>query len=1164
MLSGVKSVTYFDSYQSVVSSYPCVSAITEAGDLYCWGYNAYGQVGNGTTESQLTPYHVLSGEKVKSVTCSSSHFPCILVITEAGDLYCWGDNYFGQVGNGKTENQLTPYYVLSGVKLVTSFDSCTSAITETGDLYCWGHNGGGQIGNGTTENQLTPVKVLSDVKSVSYSYDCVSAIIENGDLYCWGANYDGQVGNGTTESQLTPFKVSFEDSSDDIARFTLSETASGTLKDNTLTFSGHIYLKDGKTASSEEWQSIVNSINWSSSEPSVATDIKCKPVTDGNEQGDIAITVSVSLKSVGTATVTGTTANGLSSSCNIKVDDKSIVSSFFLDSAKTVTLGDTFPIFGTLTLNDDVEVTPELTKKEVDSIRWTSSDQNILEDSNIKCSGSNTPNSHSINLMLMITPKKEGTVTLTGTIDGITKSCVVIVGKYASILSFEFADDYNLKTTTNGIKDLNINGVVTFDEDGDMSEEILDKIISWSSSNTAIADISKKTYDKDLTSNSAAFNIYITPKNTGTVVITGETIDGKKLSCKIQIGIDDFNFLNSYSYFNEDEGYYITSSDYKKLTKNLNFIDKDCIRFSLKSIAPYNYNVDGNELLHKKWNGSCYGISAWALLVNNGILKPSDIDVITSKLLCNISISNQVKSAINFYHFQQRLSTAEKQVDEFMSLKQIEQLNYLENLAKKCENGKNPVLIRYQWYKEFNDDETCKKNSINAHAVVGYGYEEGEWSFEDYNLTDKVFKKRILIYDCAVLPGNDDYYLYYNDDGTWYIPAKSIISTDYKSKKTKYNNGHFQLVTADTAAVNLVDYVTGSVKSNRSSNPGNNILTSLSDIKYNVNCEFGSADIDGCMVSNSTFSEDINVALEDSVTTDGIYEAGITSAFLPKSSVYKVSTSDDALNFNLRSSDYATTAISDSAGTIEFNGTKSVGILTEKETKSTLRITANEKFAGVDSYPTVEVSSDNTSELSLSTVDNGIIIKGNGLDALTVTGINYNTDDVELSVKSEKDSLLVSDIGNGIIAISEDSNNDGIYDNIIKSSNQIINNSPSPSPSIKPSGNGGNNGSTVGGGGFISGNVTVTTPTSTPSYAPVITLTPSPSPTPVITATTKPSQVTNTTPTPKPSASTTPGTGSDNIFNNNSKKEIISADVTLNKKSVIYNGKEKKPGVTVL
>ncbi len=101
----------------------------------------------------------------------------------------------------------------------------------------------------------------------------------------------------------------------------------------------------------------------------------------------------------------------------------------------------------------------------------------------------------------------------------------------------------------------------------------------------------------------------------------------------------------------------------------------------------------------------------------------------------------------------------------------------------------------------------------------------------------------------------------------------------------------------------------------------------------------------------------------------------------------------------------------------------------------------------------------------------------------------------------------------------------------------------SSSPSTKPSG-------TASGSGGSGGALT------TPTSMPIVTLTPSPSPTHVTIATIEP--------TPKPSASTKPGTGSDSIFNNNSKREITPADVTLNKKTIIYSGKEKKPGVTVL
>ena len=197
---------------SVQSSGNTFMAIMPNGDLYCWGYNEYGQVGNGTTENQTTPVKVLDG--VKSVSCSYSSFT-VSAITGNGDLYCWGYNGDGQVGNGMTETQTIPEKVLSDVKSVSCSSSTVSAITENGDLYCWGYNRYGQVGNGTTETQTTPEKVLSDVKSVSYScyfgstyVSTISAITENGGLYCWGYNEYGQVGNGTVgTTQTTPVKV---------------------------------------------------------------------------------------------------------------------------------------------------------------------------------------------------------------------------------------------------------------------------------------------------------------------------------------------------------------------------------------------------------------------------------------------------------------------------------------------------------------------------------------------------------------------------------------------------------------------------------------------------------------------------------------------------------------------------------------------------------------------------------------------------------------------------------------------------------------------------------------------------------------------------------------------------------------------------------------------
>lgn len=111
-------------------------------------------------------------------------------ISTTGDLYCWGNNICGNVGNGTTDNQLTPVKVLDNVREFYIGDFVTAAITINGDLYCWGDNECGGVGNGTTDDQLTPVKVLENVKEyfsfrdIDDDYETFAALTTDGDLYC--------------------------------------------------------------------------------------------------------------------------------------------------------------------------------------------------------------------------------------------------------------------------------------------------------------------------------------------------------------------------------------------------------------------------------------------------------------------------------------------------------------------------------------------------------------------------------------------------------------------------------------------------------------------------------------------------------------------------------------------------------------------------------------------------------------------------------------------------------------------------------------------------------------------------------------------------------------------------------------------------------------------
>ncbi len=184
-----------------------VGAITKDGSLYMWGNNSDGQVGNGTTENCTQPAKVLS-----DVACIKMQGLYTGAITKDGSLYMWGNNIGGQLGDGTTESRYTPVKVLSNVVSIAYNRASgwnVGAVTKDGDLYVWGTNNDGIIGDGSTEDRHTPVKVLSNVNFFEFGYDCCGAVTKDGSLYMWGSNDGGQLGDGTTKDRHTPVKISF-------------------------------------------------------------------------------------------------------------------------------------------------------------------------------------------------------------------------------------------------------------------------------------------------------------------------------------------------------------------------------------------------------------------------------------------------------------------------------------------------------------------------------------------------------------------------------------------------------------------------------------------------------------------------------------------------------------------------------------------------------------------------------------------------------------------------------------------------------------------------------------------------------------------------------------------------------------------------------------------
>ena len=143
---------------------------------------------------------------------AGSGYTCALLA--GGGAQCWGRNNFGQLGDGTTEQRLTPVAVAglaSGVVAVTSGAVHTCALTMAGGVQCWGINRSGELGDGTTTTRLMPVAVhglAAEVKGVSAGGEHTCAVLTAGGIRCWGLNYAGQLGDGTLAyNRLTPVDV---------------------------------------------------------------------------------------------------------------------------------------------------------------------------------------------------------------------------------------------------------------------------------------------------------------------------------------------------------------------------------------------------------------------------------------------------------------------------------------------------------------------------------------------------------------------------------------------------------------------------------------------------------------------------------------------------------------------------------------------------------------------------------------------------------------------------------------------------------------------------------------------------------------------------------------------------------------------------------------------
>lgn len=235
--------------QAINVGYGHTCALIADGKVKCWGDNVFGQLGNGGALLSVPVDVIGLGGDVQGISTGGGYHTCI--VTESGEVRCWGNNSHGQLGDGSLLNADAPVVVsdlAASVRIVEVGYQHSCALTTGGAVWCWGRNDRGQLGDGSNSNSSTPVEVFglsdalaisagdshtcalrtgggvtcwggnslfqtgvpgleSDVQAISAGAGHTCALTTGGAVKCWGANWNGQLGDGSFDNSADPVDV---------------------------------------------------------------------------------------------------------------------------------------------------------------------------------------------------------------------------------------------------------------------------------------------------------------------------------------------------------------------------------------------------------------------------------------------------------------------------------------------------------------------------------------------------------------------------------------------------------------------------------------------------------------------------------------------------------------------------------------------------------------------------------------------------------------------------------------------------------------------------------------------------------------------------------------------------------------------------------------------
>lgn len=197
------------NWKAVTTGYHHTVALCSDGTLWARGLNSYGQVGDGTFVGSRPSWgQVGTAVNWKGVSAGYRH---TVALRNDNTLWTWGDNEYGQLGDGTITNTSAPVQVGTAANWQTmaAGEAHTTALKSNGTLWAWGWNIVGQLGDGTTTSSSDPVQVgaESDWQAVAAGQAHTIAVKTDGTLWTWGGNTDGQLGDGTKLRKSSPVQV---------------------------------------------------------------------------------------------------------------------------------------------------------------------------------------------------------------------------------------------------------------------------------------------------------------------------------------------------------------------------------------------------------------------------------------------------------------------------------------------------------------------------------------------------------------------------------------------------------------------------------------------------------------------------------------------------------------------------------------------------------------------------------------------------------------------------------------------------------------------------------------------------------------------------------------------------------------------------------------------